>query len=279
VTGTTIAVNLETTGTDTVYFQSVIDGLLGNRFEVTQGAQRTITLASGLAAGSHVVELYRETEGMQGVSVFRGFTSGTVTGAPTASGRVVEVVGDSIRAASRLGGEPGVRMDGGELELVPDVCGSGRSRLQCRRLQHRPLRVGHGPGQHGQHQWRAFVGVRERRGHRRPRGVGLQSPGERRHRQPGNQRLGPESGRSRDALRDGGHQLRGNHNELAQCNARLAAVVVAVGDPKVVTFDLGTQPMGENGEIPTGCDWHPNVADHSRMAAIIRARLQTHLGW
>jgi hypothetical protein len=68
-------------------------------------------------------------------------------------------------------------------------------------------------------------------------------------------------------------------SELDTINAHLANVVAALGDDRVVTFDLGTQEMGSNGEIPTGCDWHPNVADNARMAEIVKARLQTHLGW
>ena len=36
---------------------------------------------------------------------------------------------------------------------------------------------------------------------------------------------------------------------------------------------------GENGEIPTGCGWHPNVADHERMAAILKKELSAKLGW
>ena len=50
---------------------------------------------------------------------------------------------------------------------------------------------------------------------------------------------------------------------------------------KLETFDLGVQNMGSDGSVPTGCDWHPNVADHQRMAAfsaatIIEARLVGH---
>jgi hypothetical protein len=31
--------------------------------------------------------------------------------------------------------------------------------------------------------------------------------------------------------------------------------------------------------MPTGCDWHPNAADHQRMAGILEAQLQQKLGW
>jgi hypothetical protein len=79
-------------------FQPVIDGTPGARFGVNSGSDRTVTLAANLGDSEHVVELYRETEGMYGLSTFHGFTAGTVKGALPASGRLVEVVGDSISA-------------------------------------------------------------------------------------------------------------------------------------------------------------------------------------
>jgi hypothetical protein len=45
------------------------------------------------------------------------------------------------------------------------------------------------------------------------------------------------------------------------------------------TFDLGIQNMGSDGSSPTGCDWHPNVADHERMAGILKTQLSAKLGW
>ena len=70
--------------------------------------------------------------------------------------------------------------------------------------------------------------------------------------------------------------------QLGQVDARLQAVVAAraaAGDAKLATFDLGTQPLGSNGETPTGCDWHPNTADHARMAEILKTQLKAKLGW
>jgi hypothetical protein len=34
-----------------------------------------------------------------------------------------------------------------------------------------------------------------------------------------------------------------------------------------------------DGSVPTGCDWHPNVADHERMGAILLDELRSRVGW
>jgi hypothetical protein len=57
-----------------------------------------VVLGSALSPGDHTVELYRESEGMYGDSIFSGFVDGTVKGAPPASGRLIEIIGDSISA-------------------------------------------------------------------------------------------------------------------------------------------------------------------------------------
>ncbi len=69
---------------------------------------------------------------------------------------------------------------------------------------------------------------------------------------------------------------------LGQVKTHLAAVVKSradAGDTKVTTFDFGTQDLGSDGTVPTGCDWHPSVADHQRMGAILKAELEGKLGW
>lgn len=119
VTGTTISVKLKTVGGagNPIYFQPVIDGTPGARFVVPSGEQ-TVTLASNLADGDHVVEVYRDTEGRYGNSVFEGFTDGTPKDPPAPSGRRIEIVGDSISAGyGNLGSEQhpnfGADPDGG----------------------------------------------------------------------------------------------------------------------------------------------------------------------
>src|SRR5687768_16197828 len=58
----------------------------------------TSVLASDLAEGTHVVEIYRRTEANQGESIFSGFDlgSGTLLAPPPAPERRIEIVGDSI---------------------------------------------------------------------------------------------------------------------------------------------------------------------------------------
>ena len=99
VRGPRISVRLRTDGaTSSAFFQPVIDGVEGARFEVPNGDRRTVVLAPALSPGPHVVELYRETEGGMGVSTFEGFEDSVVLGAPPPSGRTIEIVGDSISA-------------------------------------------------------------------------------------------------------------------------------------------------------------------------------------
>jgi hypothetical protein len=66
---------------------------------------------------------------------------------------------------------------------------------------------------------------------------------------------------------------------LGIIDGHLANVVATLRDPKVVTFDLGQQDLGWDGSVPTGCDWHPSVTDHARMAEIVKAQLRAKLGW
>ena len=54
-------------------FKAVVDGAPQAAFTATRG-QPTYTLASGLAAGTHTVEVYRQTEGAQGDSRLMGLT-------------------------------------------------------------------------------------------------------------------------------------------------------------------------------------------------------------
>ena len=107
VAGSRISVALQTEGaTASAFFQPVIDGQVGGRFQVPAGPPQTVVLGTGLAAGDHVVELYRESEGSFGDTVFRGFVDGTLKGAPPPPPRLIEVIGDSISAGyGNLGNE------------------------------------------------------------------------------------------------------------------------------------------------------------------------------
>jgi lysophospholipase L1-like esterase len=75
----------------------LIDGLLQPKFTPTGGLD---TLASGLAGGSHTVELDRRTDANQGESRFQAFefAGGELLAPPAPAERRIEIVGDSITA-------------------------------------------------------------------------------------------------------------------------------------------------------------------------------------
>jgi lysophospholipase L1-like esterase len=93
--GTSLAVRLGNTGV--FRFKSVVDGVPQPPFTTTVGVG-TYDLATGLAAGTHTVELYRQTEGAQGESQLQSLvaTGGALLEPPAPSGRMIEVIGDSI---------------------------------------------------------------------------------------------------------------------------------------------------------------------------------------
>jgi lysophospholipase L1-like esterase len=308
VNGSSIAVKLRTEGTPTVYFQPVIDGKVAARFKVDAGADQTVTLASGLPASDHLVELYRDTEGMYGLSTFLGFASGTVKAAPSASGRLIEVVGDSISAGyGNLGSEPHpnwvaspachwtadnstwyqtyAAIAGHALNAeVSTIARSGWG--MCRDATGNTSNVlssvyANALGTDSSVAWafeaKASVVV-----------VNLGT----------NDWANGDPGTSYEtAYTNFIAKVRSHYPDawifltigsmtgepaLSQVKTHLANVVAAAtstGDKKVVTFDLGVQNMGADGSVPTGCDWHPNVADHQRMAGILQQQLSSKLGW
>ena len=93
--GTGLAAQLNNSGS--FIFKAVVDGQAQPTFVAAAG-QATYPLATGLPAGTHTVELYRQTEGSQGGSQLLGLTvtGGTLMTPPPAPGRLIEIVGDSI---------------------------------------------------------------------------------------------------------------------------------------------------------------------------------------
>lgn len=308
VAGPTIAVQLETSGSSEVYFQPVVDGTVGERFEVAPGPAVDVTLASGLADGDHVVELYRETEGAYGVSTFLGFTEGTLRGAPSGSGRLIEVVGDSISAGyGNLGSEPHPNW------VADPACHwtaensswfATYAAVAGRALDAEVSTI----ARSGWGMFRDFGGGSNVLSSVYENALGTGDP------MPWSFERKPavvviNLGTNDWAAGDPGvayetayvdfiATVRGHYPDafifltigsmtgqpqLGEVNTRLANVVATVsdatGDDKLVAFDLGTQNLGPDGSVPTGCDWHPNVADHERMAGILQARLSESLGW
>src|SRR6478735_10049348 len=63
--GTSLSADLAITGPTTI-FKAVVDGVPQAAFTARGGGTSTSVLATGLTAGEHTVELYRQTEGPQG---------------------------------------------------------------------------------------------------------------------------------------------------------------------------------------------------------------------
>ena len=308
VNGPEIAVTLRTEGTDTVFFQPLIDGVEATRFEVTSGADQTVTLASGLSATDHVVELLRDTEGMYGVSTFLGFSSGTVVGAPAASGRLVEVIGDSISAGyGNLGVEPhpnwvadpachwtaenssyyatyaaiAGRALGAEVSTIArsgwgmyrDLDGNVSGVLSSV--------YGNAVGTDDSTPW-GFA--EEASAVVINLGTNDQAQGD-----PGTPYesayldfLDTVRSHYPDAwifLAIGSMLSDADRDAILGHLENVLAARVASGDARVSVLDLGVQDLGSDGSVPSGCDWHPSVADHQRMAAILEGELNTRLGW
>jgi len=49
----------------------------------------------------------------------------------------------------------------------------------------------------------------------------------------------------------------------------------AAGDENLKIIDFGMQ----DGNLGYGADWHPNIANHERMAAQLAQTLRDDLGW
>lgn len=300
IEGTKVSVRLQTEGaTDTVFFQPVIDGTPGERFEVPLGAAQTVVLADGLAAGPHRVELYRESEGAQGVSTFLGFVDGKVVGSPIEPTRLIEIVGDSITAgygslgkdvhppwdqscpfsldtesayvtygalvARALGAEAsiiarsgwGIYRDNGDntANVLPAIFGNtlGTTAAPAYDFARKPdaviINLGTNdsagdddPGVPYEDAYVAFLATL--RGKYPDSWVFLT--------------IGPMTGETL----------------LPVMRAHLDNVVSRVNDPKITSVELEVQDAST-----TGCDYHPDIDEHERMATALTAALKSKLGW
>lgn len=93
-------------GTDR--WEVVIDGTSAMTFQLDR-APRSYTLATGLAAGTHTVELWKLTEATVGTSQFMGFEfpGGALLAPPPAKTRHLEFIGDSGSNGYGIDGAPG----------------------------------------------------------------------------------------------------------------------------------------------------------------------------
>lgn len=306
-TGATVSAKLRTEGGGDIYFQPVVDGKPGTRFSVA-GAEKTYDLATNLAAGAHEVALYRETEGKGfGYSVFGGFAAGTPGTPPAFSGRLIEVIGDSITAGfGNLGVEQhpngGQDPNGGcPFETKTESAYVAYAHVAARAVNaDASVLAGSGWGMYSdnagnvQNVMPALFSntVGEQKAPvwpftAKPQAVVIN--------------LGTNDSSAKNLTADKFKPayatflttVRGKYPDaLILCavgsmmsgteraNAvkfinELVADRSAQGDKKVKLLDLGTQDVLQG----TGCGWHPNAADDARMAGLLTTELKASLGW
>jgi lysophospholipase L1-like esterase len=297
VTGTKVSVSLQAEGS-AAFFQPVIDGIVGQRFQVANGATQTVVLGDNLPAGSHRVELYRDTEGMYGHSIFLGFVDGTVNPPPAAPGRLLEVIGDSISAGyGNLGVQTHPPWDNTcSFSLETEAAYQAYS-WQLARLLKADVSIIARSG------WGVY-----RDGNGDTAGVlssvyantlGTQpTPAWDFSEQPDAVLI--NLGTNDSAKGDPGQPYEDaylkllstvrshypsawifltigtmtNEPMLTTMVTHLANVVSKVADAKVVKIDIPVQDA-----TSTGCDYHPNVAEDRKMAEALRAPIASKLGW
>ena len=294
--GTSIAVRLDGGQQYTV----LIDGQLQPKLIPSMP---TSVLASDLAEGTHVVEIYRRTEANQGESIFSGFDlgTGTLLAPPPAPERRIEIIGDSITCGY---GNEGADMNcpftpdtenhyltygaiaarevGAELSTVAwsgkgVVCNYGDEPASCtdplpvyydRTLPDRPESI----WSFASWQPHAVVinlGSNDLSTASDPSQVEFETA------------YGAFLERIRAAYPDAlilctlGPGEGGDHAVFVGYIQNAVQARVAQGDTKVKSFMLPA-PDANDG---FGCDWHPSLRTHERMAEALAAALRAELGW
>jgi lysophospholipase L1-like esterase len=278
----------------------LVDGMVRPRLiPVAGGAVSPIV--SGLAAGEHLVEIYRRTEGNQGESQFLGFDfgGGTLLAPPAAPARRIEMVGDSITC--------GYGVEGADMNChyTPDtqnhyltygaiagrtlgadvvtvawsgkgvVCNYGDDPSACmdplpvyydRALPDRTTSAWDFAS------WQPHVVVIN---------LGTNDL---------STAIDPTREQFTAAYRAFLQHVRSkNPGALILCTlapllsgadlttgrAYINEVVTALGDARIKTLDMEPTDAADGW----GCDFHPSVKTHQKMAATLTARLKAELGW
>jgi hypothetical protein len=294
--GTTVGVKLGGGQEYTV----LIDGELEDKLVPSSGVS---PIAEGLTAGEHTVELYRRTEAGQGVSQFLGFDfgQGMLLGPPAAPNRRLEVIGDSITcgygnegADMNCGFTPetenhyatyaalSARDVGADLVTVAwsgkgMVCNYGDDASSCvdplpdrydLTLPDQPASVWDFSYQ--PHAVIINLGTNDFSTNDDPTQMEFEDA----------YAAFLEHLRSKYAdawiLCTIGPMLSGSDLDAARTDIAGAVTQrTQAGDAKVKTFELTPQ----DGADGYGCDWHPSLATHEKMATVLTAELKSTLGW
>ena len=277
----------------------LVDGMLLPKLIPVAGAVSPI--ATGLPAGPHLVELYRRTEANQGESQFLGFDfgAGALLPPPPAPDRRLEFIGDSITC--------GFGVEGPDMNchFTPDtenhyltyaaiaarnlaadlvtvawsgkgvVCNYGDDASSC--VDPLPVFYERTLPDRAASQW-DFSSWQ-------PQAVVINL---------GTNDLStasdPTQAQFTAAYRAFLQRVRGKYPgalilctvapllggaELTTARAYINEAITAVGDARIKSLDLAPTDANDGW----GCDFHPSIKTHQKMAAVVTARLQTELGW
>jgi lysophospholipase L1-like esterase len=278
----------------------VIDGVLQPKLTPSGGVT---PIADGLRAGEHTIEIYRRTEASQGESQFLGFElgSGALLEPPPAPERRLEVIGDSITCGY---GNEGADMNcpfspdtenhyltyaassarslGAELVTIAwsgkgVLCNYGDDAASCtnplpsfydRILPNRPASLWDFSYQ--PHAVVINLGTNDFSTAQDPTQAEFE------------QAYAAFLERLRDAYPDAwilctvAPMLSGADLSTARAGiANAVALRTSLGDTKVKAFQMAQM----NAADGYGCDWHPSLATHDKMARELSAELSATLGW
>lgn len=295
--GTSVSVHLS----GSQYYTVLIDGQVKSNSQQITG---NVTLAEGLDAGVHTVEFYRRTEADQGDAQFLGFdfAGGTLLAAPAAPTRRLEIVGDSITCGY---GDEGpnesckftpqtenhyltyaaiaARNLGAELNTIAwsgkgVVCNYGDDATSCTNPM--PTYYDRTLPNNTTSQW-DFAAFQ-------PDAVIINlgtndfstndDPTEAEFEDGYQEFLQHIRSKNPNAyiLCTNGPMLTGT--DLSTVRTYIAKVVKTLndaGDARIGTFEITPQDSADG----LGCDWHPNLVTHQKMAEQLESALKSALKW
>jgi lysophospholipase L1-like esterase len=295
--GTSVGVKL----TGSQQYTVVLDGMVRPKLVSTSG---TTAIAQGLSAGTHVVELYRRTEANLGEAQFQGFDfgAGKLLSPPAAKARRIEIIGDSISCGY---GNEGANMScpfsadtenhylsygalaarSVDAELVTVAwsgkgvfCNYGDDANSC--VDPMPTYYERTLPARADSKWDFAswqpdaviinLGTNDLSTEKDPSQTQFETA----------YKSLIQTVRSKYAnayiLCTNGSMLSGA--DLTQARTYIAGAVKAVndaGDSKVKAFELNPQQDADG----FGCDYHPSLATHQKMATQVTAVLRSTLGW
>lgn len=280
-------------------YTALIDGMLQPKLIPAAGGALS-PIASGLPAGEHTVEVYRRTEANQGESQFLGFDfgGGALLAPPAAPARRIEMVGDSITCAY---GVEGADMN---CHYTPDTQNQylAYGSIAARNVGADVITLAwSGKGVVCNHGDAASAGADpfpvyyDRVLPERASSVWNFSW------QPDvvvinlgtndfSTTVDPTPMQFGDAYRTFLQHIRSkyppalilctvapllNGTALTRARAAIDAAVSATGDAKIKSFTMDPADPADG----FGCDYHPSIKTHQKMAAALTATLKTELGW